>query len=84
MTKVKGLPVIEIEQYPTGTDIRPMYESELPPGISIITIAVPNLDEIEEDFLSEPCVRQGPLYAGRRTATVMGPADELIELIEIG
>jgi catechol 2,3-dioxygenase-like lactoylglutathione lyase family enzyme len=83
MAKVKDLPVIEIEQYPSGTDSRPMYESELPPGISIITIAVRNLDEINEDFTTDPCVRQGPLYAGRRTATVMGPADELIELIEI-
>jgi hypothetical protein len=78
------LPVLEIEQYPAGTDVRPMRGSELPPGLSIMTIAVRNLDEIEDDFLTEPCVRHGPLYAGRRTATVMGPADELIELIEIG
>ncbi len=84
MVTVNRLPVLEIEQYPAGTDVRPMRGSELPPGLSILTIAVRNLDEIEEDFLAEPCVRHGPLYAGRRTATVMGPADELIELIEIG
>jgi catechol 2,3-dioxygenase-like lactoylglutathione lyase family enzyme len=77
-------PVIEFEEYPSRADMRSMYESELPPGISIVTFTVHALDEIEEDFLSEPCVRHGPLYAGRRTATVMGPADELIELIEAG
>jgi catechol 2,3-dioxygenase-like lactoylglutathione lyase family enzyme len=82
--KANNQPVIEFEQYPSTADIRHMYESELPPGISIVTFAVRSLDDVEEDFLSEPCVRPGALYAGRRTATVMGPADELIELIEIG
>jgi hypothetical protein len=83
-TKISDSQEIEFEQYPSGASIRPMHNSELTPGISILTIAVRNLDEVEEDFLSEPCVRHGPLYASRRTATVMGPADELVELIEIG
>ncbi len=84
MTKVGRLPGVEIDQYPAGTDMRSMLGGELPPGIAMVSFAVRSLDEIEDDFITEPVVRHGPLYAGRRTATVMGPADELIELIEVG
>jgi hypothetical protein len=84
MIKVGHLPIVEIEQYPHGTDVRPMSGNELPPGIAMMSIAIDNLDTIEDDFVTEPSPRSGLLYAGRRVATVMGPTEELIELIEIG
>jgi hypothetical protein len=84
MTKVGRLPGVEIDPYPAGTDVRSMHGGELPPGVSMVSFGVRSLDEIDDDFITEPVVRDGPLYAGRRTATVMGPADELIELIEVG
>ncbi len=84
IAKVGRLPTARIAQYPAGTDIRPLYGNELPPGIAMLSFAVRNLDRLEDDFITPPMTCSGPLYGGRRTATVMGPAEELIELIEVG
>jgi catechol 2,3-dioxygenase-like lactoylglutathione lyase family enzyme len=84
MTKVGRLPGVEIDQYPAGTEMRSILDGELPPGVAMVSFGVRSLDAIDDDFITAPVVRDGPLYAGRRTATVMGPADELIELIEVG
>jgi len=82
MTKVGVLPASEIDQYPDGTVERPTAPGELPPGNALVTFVTRSLDAIDAPFLSEPARRDGPLYAGRRTACVRGAAGELIELIE--
>ena len=82
MTKVGRLPGSEIDQYPPGTIERPRAAGELPPGNAMLTFMLRSLDAVDAPFLAPPAVRDGPLYAGRRTASVIGAAGELIELIE--
>lgn len=47
-------------------------------GLSVDALKRPSLD-----FIAPPVPRDGPFYAGRRAATVVGSAGELIELVEI-
>ncbi|MFV3076376.1 VOC family protein [Niveispirillum fermenti] len=84
MTKVERLPVTEIDQYPAGTIVRPRPAGGLPPGNALISFNVDDLDRIDLPFLTPPQARPGPLYDGRRSATVQGPDGELYELIETG
>jgi hypothetical protein len=43
---------------------------------------VPSLDDLNLPFLGPPTTHEGLAYAGARAATLIGPAGELIELIE--
>ncbi|MDG2320079.1 MAG: VOC family protein [Rhodospirillaceae bacterium] len=69
---------IELDQYPTGTNARPCAEGQLPPGVSMASFSVDNLDSLDVNFIAEPIA----LYCGKRAATFVGPAGELTELIE--
>jgi hypothetical protein len=82
MTKAGRLPASEIDQYPPAATPRPTPPRELPPGNALLSFIHRDLDAVAAPFLAPPARRDGPLYAGRRVATVRGPADELIELIE--
>jgi len=63
---------------------RPRQWEQLPPGVSMGTLAVRNLDAIKGvTWLRAPEVRQGPIYNGKRAATFIGPAGELVELVEV-
>ncbi len=74
---------IEIDEYPKTAQKRPVAEGELPPGISISSFTVENLDLINPTlFVSTPEILDGIGYNGNRTATIIGPAGEMIELIE--
>ncbi len=84
MTKVGRLPCIEVDQYPPQTMVRPVAKGELPPGVGMVTFLVENLDTIKAPFIAPPCVQPGALYDGRRSATLIGPAGEYVELIECG
>ena len=55
----------------------------LPPGNALVTLAVRDLGDCKVDWLALPAPRAGPLYAGRRAATTIGPAGELLELVEV-
>ena len=48
-----------------------------------MTLAVDSLERPGLEFIAPPAVRQGVFYAGRRSATVVGSAGELLELIEL-
>lgn len=50
----------------------------------MVSLGVRSLDECHVDWLAEPQIRKGALYEGRRTATVLGLGDELLELVEVG
>lgn len=78
------MPVIEIDDYPAGATPRAQRHAMLPPGNALVTIAMNTLDGRGIDWIAPPVVRTGPFYAGRRAATVIGPAGELLELVEIG
>lgn len=76
------LPIVEVDGYPAAATPRPTAPGALPPGNALVTLAIDSLDR-DLHFLSPPIRRDGPLYAGRRAATLRGPAGELLELVEI-
>lgn len=74
--------LIELDQYPAAATARPRREGELPPGMSMVTFGVANLDEVEAEFIAGPLRIDAAPYSGRRAAVTRGAAGELIELIE--
>ena len=74
---------IEIDGYSENAKVRPTSEGELPPGVSITSFTVNNLNLIDSKlFIASPISHSGVGYDGNRTATIIGTAGELIELIE--
>ncbi len=69
--------LFELDGYGENTGPRPRNEGQLPPGIAMTSVIVDNIDALDVDTISDPV----PAYGGR-TATVIGPAGELLELIE--
>ncbi|MFL2771057.1 MAG: VOC family protein [Rhodospirillaceae bacterium] len=69
--------LFELDGYGDHTGPRPYTEGQLPPGIAITSITVENIDALQLETIAEPI----PAYGGR-TATIIGPAGELLELIE--
>jgi len=65
-----------------GLGPRPRTEGALPIGNSLSSFTVPSLDDLDIDFISPPRTLPGLAYAGARSATFIGPAGELTELIE--
>lgn len=84
MAQAGRMPIVEIDDYPAQATARPCDRGRLPPGNALVTLAVDSLDRPPGlTFLTPPAVRDGPFYGGRRSATVRGPAGELLELVEI-
>lgn len=84
MAQKDRMPIVEIDDYPAEATIRVRAEGALPPGNALVTLAVDSLDGRGLDFVTPPVARKGAFYEGRRAATVIGPAGELLELVEIG
>lgn len=78
------LPILEVDGYPAGAQPRPQLPELLPPGNAMISLAIDDLDRCNIDWLAPPAVYQSAPYLGRRAATVIGLAGELIECIELG
>lgn len=76
------MPIVEVDGYPAAATPRETAPGRLPPGNALVTLAIDSLDR-DLPFITAPAKREGPLYAGRRAATVRGPAGELLELVEI-
>ncbi len=83
MVQKGRLPIIEVDGYPDAATARPGPADALPAGNAIVTLAVDSLDALALDWIAPPAIRDGPFYAYRCTATVRGPAGELLELVEI-
>ena len=83
MAQKGRLPIVEVDGYPPAATPRARHDGMLPPGNAMVTLAVDSLDALTLDWIASPVRRDGPLYAGRRTATAHGLAGELIELIEL-
>lgn len=83
MVQKARLPICEVDGYPAAATQRPRHDGLLPPGNSIVTLAVDSLDRVSVDLIAKPKRRHGPLYGGHRTATTVGSAGELLELIEL-
>jgi hypothetical protein len=84
MVQKDRLPIIEVDDYPEAATVRPRAAGHLPPGNALVTLAVHSLDAIKVEFIETPAVRGGAIYAGKRSASVVGMAGELLELVEIG
>jgi catechol 2,3-dioxygenase-like lactoylglutathione lyase family enzyme len=78
------LPIVEVDDYPPQAKLRQSLPGCLPPGNALVTLGVTNLDALSLDRIEAPQVRSGTIYGGRKSATVIGPAGELLELVEIG
>jgi hypothetical protein len=74
--------MVEIDGYSENAGERPRKPGHLPPGVALTTISVRSLEAVRAPFLTEPIALAGALYGGRRSATLRGPAGELIELVE--
>jgi hypothetical protein len=74
--------LIELDEYPASIGPRPVTDGYLPPGTSMVTFEVEDLDAFDVAWRATPKALGGLPYAGRRTAVTVGPAGEWIELIE--
>ena len=84
MIQARRMPIVEIDDYPPQARPRARHRGMLPPGNALVTLAVRDLDSSKVDWIAPPASRDGPLYEGRRAATTIGPAGELLELVEVG
>jgi len=73
---------IEVDGYPDSASPRPRADGQLPPGNAMCSFNVKDLDEFDVDFISAPVRDSSLAYGGHRSATFVGPAGELTELIE--
>jgi catechol 2,3-dioxygenase-like lactoylglutathione lyase family enzyme len=67
----------EIDNIPTAKE-RPQTQGQLAPGNAMVSLGVPNIDDIHMNFIAPPKAFYGP----RRSASFVGPAGERVELIE--
>jgi hypothetical protein len=83
MVQAGRMPIVEVDDYPPQATPRARHPGMLPPGNALVTLAVRDLGDCKVDWIAPPAAREGPLYAGRRSATTIGPAGELLELVEV-
>jgi catechol 2,3-dioxygenase-like lactoylglutathione lyase family enzyme len=70
---------IEFDAYPVEfSGPRPRAKGQLPPGVSMMSLATDDFDAIDVSFVAPPKV----LYGGGRVASFVGPAGEWVEVIE--
>jgi hypothetical protein len=78
-------PFAQIDQYPAQAEVRPVHSGWLPPGNSMVSILVDNIEQlpIADKMCSSPGNLTSVVYQGRKTALIRGAVSECIELIEI-
>ncbi|MBL8643481.1 MAG: VOC family protein [Rhodospirillaceae bacterium] len=74
--------LLEMDGYPALTGPRPCHHGQLPPGVAMTSFGVKSLEAFKLKWLSDPVTLKGPGYEGKRAACVVGPAGEILELIE--
>lgn len=84
MVQAGRMPIVEVDDYPPQAHPRARHAGMLPPGNALVTLAMRDLGACTLDWIAPPARRDGPLYEGRRAGAVMGPAGELLELVEVG
>lgn len=84
MVKQARMPIVEVDDYPAAAAPRARHAGMLPPGNALVTLAVRDLDACTAQWIAPPAAREGALYEGRRAATAMGAAGELVECVEVG
>lgn len=80
--------LVELDAYPNGEGFvaspRPRIAGHLPPGNAIASFEVEDLEPYAAMAIDLPERRFEAAYGGRRVCTLVGPAGELVELIEAG
>jgi catechol 2,3-dioxygenase-like lactoylglutathione lyase family enzyme len=84
MVKAGRMPIVEVDDYPPAATPRARHAGMLPPGNALVTLAVRDLDACTAKWIAPPAAREGALYEGRRAATAIGAAGELVECVEVG
>ncbi|MEC9374766.1 MAG: hypothetical protein VYA80_00170 [Pseudomonadota bacterium] len=74
--------LIELDEYPSDVNPKPMVNGEIPPGVSMVSFMVDSLNIDDLKYRAEPIRIDDFPYSGRRTAVTIGPAGEWLELIE--
>jgi catechol 2,3-dioxygenase-like lactoylglutathione lyase family enzyme len=74
--------LVEMDEYPATVKPRSRRDGHLPPGMSMVTFLVPDLDAVTLPFRHPPQAIGGLPYDGRRVAVIEGPAGEWLELVE--
>lgn len=79
-----GQSLIEIDDHFPGLAGERPPAGDLRPGIALISWELDSLDAVAGLLRSTPVARPEAPYDGRRTAVAVGPAGELLELVERG
>ncbi len=74
--------LVEMDQYPPVVQPRQGRDGHLPPGMSMVTFLVRDLDDVPVPMRATPRRVEGLPYGGRRTGVIEGSAGEWLELIE--
>lgn len=79
--------LLQLDECPPGVAPRTRRPGHLPPGLAMVSFAVPDLDEIARlqaavPTRAAPRAIEGVAYRGRRVAVIEGPVGEWLELIE--
>ncbi len=73
---------LEMDQYPKAAVVRARHEGMLPPGCAVGTLWTPDFDALPGPWITPPQERNGPIYKGRRAATIKDLDGALIEIVE--
>ncbi len=82
VTALEGGNLLEIDDYPDDAGQRARADGELPPGNAMISFIAKDLNTFKADFVQAPVPLEGVAYGGKKSATIVGLAGELIEVIE--
>jgi hypothetical protein len=82
-TMVHGRDVfLELDQYPAAATTRATPAGNLPPGISLATLAHPEFGLLPGPWIVPPARRHGLIYGGRLAGTLRAPDGTLVEVVE--
>ena len=73
---------LELDQYPDEAVVRPRHDGMLVPGCAIGTLFHPDFDRLPGPWLTQPTVRDGEIYKGKRVGVLQDPDGTLIEMVE--
>lgn len=74
--------LIELDQYPPQATTRPQRHLELPPGMAMVSFTVASLDPFRDRLVAPAVTLKEAPYENSLAGVLVGPAGELIELIE--
>ncbi|MEM8985932.1 MAG: VOC family protein [Pseudomonadota bacterium] len=73
---------LELDQLPDVAGPRPGPKDALPPGVAMATLKAPDFDAIAGDWAAPPAARDGAIYGGGRSGTLIAPDGTRVEIVE--